>query len=127
MINNNTKPQDMLARARQNQAKLPDASNVSFVEAKITSIPLEDGIADCITSNCVINLIPDSEKPNAFLEMARLLKPGGRVAISDILARKPLPRGLRESVALYVGCVAGASTKEDYACWLKDGGFSGMQ
>jgi ubiquinone/menaquinone biosynthesis C-methylase UbiE len=115
----------MLARACTNQAKLPEASNVSFVRAKITSIPLEDGIADCIISNCVINLVPETEKPTVFREIARLLTSGGRVAVSDILARKPLPKVLRESVGLYVGCVAGASTKEDYERWLKDAGFSG--
>jgi ubiquinone/menaquinone biosynthesis C-methylase UbiE len=117
----------MLARARENQAKSLDAGNVTFVEGKITSIPLEDGIANCIISNCVINLVPEAEKPTVFSEMARLLKPGGRVAVSDILARKPLPSGLRESVALYVGCMAGASTKEDYVRWLKESGFSGNE
>ncbi|KAI1304450.1 S-adenosyl-L-methionine-dependent methyltransferase [Xylaria venustula] len=114
---------DMLEKSRRNQSKLPNAHNVSFIEAKITSIPLEDGIADCIISNCVINLVPEGEKPAVFTEMARLLKPGGRVAVSDILVRKPLPSALRENAALYVGCVAGASTKDDYTRWLKDAGF----
>jgi arsenite methyltransferase len=117
----------MLARARRNLAKWPEPHNVSFVEAKITSIPLEDGMADCIISNCVINLVPEGEKPQVFAEMARLLKPGGRVAVSDILARKPLPATLRESAALYVGCVAGASTRDEYTRWLKEAGFGGMQ
>jgi ubiquinone/menaquinone biosynthesis C-methylase UbiE len=115
----------MLARAHENKAKSPDADNVSFVEANITSIPIEDGTADCIVSNCVVNLVPEADKPAVFAEIARLLKPGGRVAISDILARKELPTGLRESVALYVGCVAGSSTKEDYTRYLKETGFSG--
>jgi len=115
----------MLARAHENQAKSPDAKQVSFVEANITSIPLADGIADCIISNCVINLVPKTEKPIVFAEMARLLKPGGRVAISDILARKELPPNVTESIALYVGCVAGASTKEEYTCFLEETGFSG--
>lgn len=117
----------MLARARSNQAKLPDgeASNISFVEANITNIPLEDGTADCIISNCVVNLVPEGDKPAVFAEMARLLKPGGRVAISDILARKELPPGMRESLALYVGCVAGCSTRESYTRWLKENGFDG--
>jgi arsenite methyltransferase len=115
----------MLARARQNQAKSADEDNISFVEGNITSIPLDDGIADCIISNCVINLVPEEEKRAVFAEMARLLKPGGRIAVSDILARKPFPDKLRESVVLYVGCVAGASTQEDYARWLKDTGFIG--
>ena len=114
----------MLARARSNQAK-SGADNISFIEANIKSIPLEDGIADVIISNCVINLVPDSDKPAVFAEMARLLKHGGRLAISDILARKTLSKDLRQSVALYVGCVAGASLKEEYERWLKESGFSG--
>jgi arsenite methyltransferase len=114
----------MLARARENQAKSLDAGNITFVDGKITSIPLEDSIADCIISNCVINLVPEVEKPTVFSEMARLLRPGGRVAVSDILARKPLSPALRESIALYVGCIAGASTKEDYERWLNASGFS---
>ncbi|KAH7120887.1 ubiE/COQ5 methyltransferase [Dendryphion nanum] len=115
---------DMLARARNNHAKSGSAENVSFIEGQITSIPIENGIADCIISNCVINLVPEVEKPAVFAEMARLLKPGGRVAISDILAKKPLPNELRESVAAYVGCVAGCSPKEDYEHWLAESGFS---
>ncbi|KAF2276243.1 S-adenosyl-L-methionine-dependent methyltransferase [Westerdykella ornata] len=114
---------DMLARARENQAGIPDSDNISFVEAVITSIPLPDGTADCIISNCVINLVPEAEKPAVFKEMARLLRPGGRVAISDILARKVMPAELRESVALYVGCIAGCNLKEDYARWLEESGF----
>lgn len=113
----------MLARAHENKAGLPEADNISFVEANITSIPLPDSTADCIISNCVINLVPEAEKPAVFTEMARLLKRGGRVAISDILARKAMPAELRESIALYVGCVAGCSLKEDYSRWLEESGF----
>lgn len=115
----------MLARAHDNHAKSGGAENVSFVEGQITSIPIEDGIADCIISNCVINLVPEAEKPAVFTEMARLLKPGGRVAISDILARKPFPTELRENVAAYVGCVAGCGPKEDYERLLTENGFRG--
>jgi ubiquinone/menaquinone biosynthesis C-methylase UbiE len=117
----------MLARARTNQAKStsPAIDSVSFVEGNIAAVPLEAGIADCIISNCVINLVPDAEKPAVFAEMARLLKPGGRVAVSDILARKPLPARLRGSVALYVGCVAGCSVKEEYVRFLEENGFGG--
>jgi arsenite methyltransferase len=113
----------MLARARDNHAKSGGAKNVSFVEGKITSIPIGDGVADCIISNCVINLVPEAEKPAVFAEMARVLKPGGRVAISDILARKPFPTELRRSVAAYVGCVAGCSPKEKYERFLAESGF----
>ena len=115
----------MLARARVNQTKSPWKDNVTFVEGNITSIPLPSGTADCVISNCVVNLVPEDDKPSVFAEIGRILKPGGRVAISDILARKPLPEWLRDSVALYVGCVAGASTKEEYALWLERAGFSG--
>ncbi|KAF2865888.1 SAM-dependent methyltransferase UbiE/COQ5 family protein [Massariosphaeria phaeospora] len=114
---------DMLARAHANLAKTPDAKHISFLEANITSIPLPNGTADCIISNCVVNLVPELEKPAVFAEMARLLKPGGRVAISDILAKKPLDEDLRQSMALYVGCVAGASMREEYVRWLEGNGF----
>ena len=115
----------MLARARENKVKSAATENVEFVEAQITSIPLDSDIADCIISNCVINLVPEADKQAVFTEMARLLKPGGRVAISDILARKELPAELRESVALYLGCVAGASTQRDYTKYLQQAGFNG--
>ncbi|KAK3941441.1 S-adenosyl-L-methionine-dependent methyltransferase [Diplogelasinospora grovesii] len=116
---------DMLARANKIKAsKGREADNVTFVKAAITSItPLESGIADCIISNCVINLVPEPEKQLVFNEMYRLLKPRGRVALSDILAKKPLPKKLREDVAMYVGCIAGASQVQDYEQYLKNAGF----
>ena len=114
----------MLARARENKAK-STASNIEFVEAKITSIPLDSSIANCIISNCVINLVPEAEKKTVFGEVFRLLKPGGRVAISDILARKPLPDQLKKLAAMYVGCVSGASTPEQYEQYLEQVGFGG--
>jgi arsenite methyltransferase len=117
----------MLVRARENQGNSTVASVCSFVEANITSIPLADSTADCIISNCVVNLVPDADKPAVFAEMARLLKPGGRVAISDILARKPLSVAVKKSVTLYVGCVAGASEMDEYKRWLTDAGFSGKK
>ena len=89
----------MLARARRNHEASGAKDNVSFVEGQITAVPLADGIADCIISNCVINLVPEAEKPAVFAEISRLLKPGGRVAISDIIARKPLPKALRKNIA----------------------------
>ncbi|KAF4999301.1 hypothetical protein FDECE_11540 [Fusarium decemcellulare] len=101
-------------------------NNADFVESRITEIPLETGIADCIISNCVVNLVPHHEKQKAFDEMFRLLKPGGRVAISDILAKKPLPEKIRNSIALYVGCVAGASQVGEYQQYLKNSGFKGV-
>ncbi|KAF4472354.1 methyltransferase [Fusarium albosuccineum] len=101
-------------------------NNADFVESRITEIPLETGIADCIISNCVVNLVPHHEKQKAFDEMFRLLKPGGRVAISDILAKKPLPEKIRNSIALYVGCVAGASQVSEYQQYLNNSGFEGV-
>lgn len=115
----------MLTLARENVEKA-GISNASFVEGYITAIPLEDSTADCIISNCVVNLVPNDQKSLVFHEMFRLLKPGGRVAISDILARKQLPSDVTSNLALYVGCIAGASQVEEYHSFLKDAGFNGM-
>ncbi|KAM5429513.1 putative arsenite methyltransferase [Microsporum canis] len=114
---------DMLERANKNKEDAK-ADNVSFVDSQITAINLPDLVADCIISNCVVNLVPESDKQLVFNEMFRLLKPGGRVAISDILAKKPLPSKIRESVALYVGCIAGASQVGDYEKYLRKAGFN---
>lgn len=115
----------MLALAEKNKARSGAAANVSFVESRITGIDLGDGIADCVVSNCVVNLVPEAEKQLVFDEMFRLLRPGGRVAVSDILAVKPLPEALRASAAAYVGCVAGASLVGAYEGYLKCAGFKG--
>ena len=112
----------MLALAEKNKAKA-GVENVEFVEGRISSIPLPNSIADVIISNCVINLVPAAEKHLVFSEMFRVLKPGGRVAISDILARKPLSESLQRSVAAYCGCISGASLVENYHMFLKDAGF----
>jgi arsenite methyltransferase len=116
----------MLALARKNHSRAGGAANIRFIKANITSVPLEDGIADCIISNCVINLVPELAKPAAFMEMARMLKPGGRLALADTLARKSMSDEVKESIALYLGCVSGASTQESYVRYLKDAGFMGM-
>ncbi|KAK9481869.1 S-adenosyl-L-methionine-dependent methyltransferase [Lipomyces starkeyi] len=116
---------DMLNLARRNAEKA-GASNVSFIEAPITSIPLASSAADCIISNCVLNLVPQVDKPMVFREMFRLLKPGGRIAITDILARKPFPNEIRKNISLYVGCIAGASEVHDYERFLRDAGFEGV-
>lgn len=120
--NNITK--NMLEKANINKAKAK-AENVDFVEGVITSIPMPDNTADCIISNCVINLVPAAEKQLAFNEMHRLLKPGGRVAISDILARKELTEDMKKDIALYVGCISGASQVSEYEVYLKTAGFGG--
>ncbi|KIW66139.1 hypothetical protein PV04_08341 [Phialophora macrospora] len=113
---------DMLERAERNRAK-GEYKNVSFVESRITQIGLPDAIADCIISNCVVNLVPEGQKQLVFNEMFRLLKPGGRVAISDILTRKELSQDLKRDMALYVGCIAGASKVSDYEVYLRTAGF----
>jgi arsenite methyltransferase len=115
----------MIELANKN-AKSSGLLNTSFIEASITSIPLPDSSVDCIISNCVINLVPKSDKPTVFKEIARILKPGGRVAISDILARKELPGSIVNDMALYVGCVAGASQIAEYEEYLQRAGFEGM-
>jgi ubiquinone/menaquinone biosynthesis C-methylase UbiE len=113
----------MLQKARLNADK-SGTRNTDFIQSLITSIPqLESSTADVMTSNCVINLIPKVSKHLVFKEMYRLLKPGGRVAISDILLKKDLPENLKNNVALLVGCVAGASKKEEYEGWLEEAGF----
>lgn len=114
----------MLARARLNATK-SNISNVSFVESPITSINLPSNSADCIISNCVINLVPSQDKHLVFEEIFRLLKPSGRVAVSDILAKKALPPDLQKDMALYVGCISGATLVGEYEKWLKDAGFQG--
>ncbi|KAH8799752.1 arsenite methyltransferase [Xylogone sp. PMI_703] len=114
---------DMLARANQNKINA-QADNVLFVESSITNIPISNESADCIISNCVINLVPEQDKHLVFNEMFRLLKSGGRVAISDILIKRQLPQELKDSMALYIGCVAGASLVTDYDKYLKEAGFS---
>ncbi|KAH0490058.1 hypothetical protein TgHK011_001543 [Trichoderma gracile] len=117
--------EDMLRKAEELKSS-SGKQNVEFVKSQITRIALDDGIADCIISNCVINLVPEEEKQLVFNEMYRLLKPGGRVAISDILAKGPLPEEIRKSMALYVGCIAGASQVGSYQKYLKEAGFHGI-
>lgn len=117
--------EDMLSLAEKNKAK-SGANNVKFIDAQITSIPLDDGITDAIISNCVINLVPEGEKQSVFNEMFRLLKPGGRIAVSDILAKKALPDKLQKCAAAYVGCLAGASLVSGYQMYLNRAGFAGM-
>src|ERR1700730_2711129 len=115
---------EMIDRARRNAAKqgLP---NVEFHLAMIDRLPLADASADCVISNCVINLAPD--KPAVFREIFRGLKPGGRVAVSDIALKKPLPAEISRDVLAYVGCVAGAILIEDYERQLKEAGFEAVQ
>ncbi len=114
---------EMVARARKNAAEA-NLSNVEFYEASIDRLPLGDGVADCIISNCVINLA--SDKQAVFREMFRVLKPGGRVAVSDIALKKDLPAALAKDVAAYVGCIAGAISIDDFRRGLMAAGFEAV-
>jgi arsenite methyltransferase len=114
----------MIELARRNAGR-NSYTNVSFVQSDITSTPLADGTADCIISNCVINLVPQSRKRLVFKDMFRLLKTGGRIAVSDLLALKELPDAIRSNIAAYVGCIAGAAQVSQYEQWLREAGFTG--
>ena len=121
---------EMIALARKNaaQARGPDGQplgNVEFHQATIDRMPLPDASADCVISNCVLNLVPD--KPAAFREIARVLKPGGRLAASDIALKRPLPPEIGGDVLAYVGCIAGAILIDDYRKALLDAGFAHVE
>src|SRR5690349_7835818 len=113
---------DMIERARAGATK-QGFTNVEFHQATIDRLPLPDASADVVISNCVINLAPD--KPAVFREIFRVLKPGGRVAVSDIALKKPLPPEVGGDLLAYVGCVAGAVLIDDYVRALTATGFSG--
>jgi arsenite methyltransferase len=114
----------MIERARAN-AKAGGYTNVEFYESTIDRIPLPDASVDCVISNCVLNLAPD--KPAVFREIARVLKPGGRVAVSDIALKRELPEDVAKSVAAYVGCIAGAILIDDYRSGLLAAGFEHVE
>ncbi len=114
----------MIERARENAAK-GGYSNVEFYQSTIDQIPLPNASVDCIISNCVINLAPD--KPAVFREIARVLKPGGRVALSDIALKHELPEAVAQSMAAYVGCIAGAVLIDDYRAGLLEAGFKHVE
>jgi SAM-dependent methyltransferase len=119
---------EMIDRARQNAAKGADGkpiTNVEFHLSTIDNLPLGDASVDCVISNCVINLVPD--KRAVFREIARVLKPGGRLAVSDIVLKKPLPPELAADLTAYVGCLAGAVGVEDYRSGLQDAGFGPIE
>ena len=102
---------DMLALARANAEKR-GATNIEFRKGKIEQLPVESGTIDYVISNCVINL--SSDKPAVFREIARVLKPGGHFAVSDIVLLKPLPEELANDISAFVGCIAGASLLTEY-------------
>ena len=115
---------EMLDLARRNAEK-SGLTNVEFHRATIDKLPLPDGSADCVISNCVINLAPD--KPAVFREVARVLKPGGRLAVSDIALKRGLPPDLGDDLMAYVGCIAGAIPIEDYRRGLIEAGFAHVE
>jgi len=112
---------DMLALARENQRKA-GATNVEFLKGEIENIPLPDNSVDVVISNCVINLSADKSK--VLREAFRVLRPGGRFAVSDVVVRGHVPDSVRQSMLLWVGCIAGALEESDYRAKLADAGFA---
>jgi len=115
--------QEMVEKATAN-AKKGGYSNVEFRLGEIEKLPVEDNSIDVIISNCVINLSPD--KKSVFEEAFRVLKPGGRLMVSDLVLVKELPVIIKESVEAYVGCLAGAIFKKDYLNFIKEAGFDNI-
>ena len=111
---------EMLALARENQRRA-GAANVEFLKGTIEAIPLPDNSVDVVISNCVINL--SNDKDAVLREAHRVLKPGGRFAVSDVVVRGDVPSDIRRSMELWVGCIAGALDEKDYAAKLRAAGF----
>jgi arsenite methyltransferase len=114
---------EMLALARENQRKA-GVTHVEFLKGEIEAIPLPDNSVDVVISNCVINLSTD--KAQVAREVFRVLKPGGRLAVSDVVVRGPVPAELRRHVELWIGCVAGALEESQYRSVLGDAGFESV-
>jgi len=115
---------EMLERARVNAAN-GGFGNVEFLKGRIEELPVDDHTADCVISNCVINLSVD--KDATFSEAYRVLKPGGRLMVSDIVLTKDLPREIVENVEAYTGCVSGAVLMDDYIASIHKAGFSDVK
>jgi SAM-dependent methyltransferase len=115
---------EMLALARANAAKA-GVTNVEFYQSTIDKLPLPDASVDCVMSNCVINLA--SDKSAVFREIARVLKPGGRLAVSDLALKQPLPAEISQDIMAYVGCIAGAIPIEEYRTGLLAAGFAQVE
>jgi arsenite methyltransferase len=111
---------EMLALARENQRQA-DATNVEFLKGEIENIPLPDNSVDVVISNCVINLSAD--KTRVLGEAFRVLRPGGRFAVSDVVVRGEVPASVRQNMLLWVGCIAGALEESDYRARLASAGF----
>ena len=110
----------MIEKARSNKERI-GVSNVEFRLGEIEHLPVADDTVDVVISNCVINLSPD--KPQVFREAYRVLQPGGRLAVSDIVTNGPLPDAIKQSMAAWAGCVAGALEVDDYVAAIEDAGF----
>jgi arsenite methyltransferase len=115
---------EMLDKARGN-ARKGNYTNVEFRLGEIENLPVADNSVNAIISNCVINLAPD--KKRVFKEAYRVLKPGGRVMVSDIVLTQTLPEYIKESIEAYVGCVAGASLESDYLAAIQEAGFQDIK
>lgn len=115
---------EMLEKARLNQAKL-GFKNVEFRLGEIEHLPVADNTVDVIISNCVVNLSPD--KPQVFREAFRVLKSGGKLALSDIVTNGPLPQEVKDSLSAWAGCVAGALDVKDYVADLEAAGFTNIE
>jgi SAM-dependent methyltransferase len=115
---------EMLELARRNQREA-GATNVEFLKGTIESIPLPDASVDVVISNCVINL--SSDKDAVLREAFRVLRPGGRLAVSDVVVRGEMPADIRRSLELWVGCIAGALEETEYVAKLKAAGFQGIE
>jgi arsenite methyltransferase len=115
---------EMVSLARCNATK-GNVKNVEFHQSTIDQLPLPDSSVDCVISNCVINLAAD--KRAVFNEIARVLKPGGRLAVSDIALKKPLPPEIGDDLMAYVGCIAGAISLDEYRAGLAAAGFSSVE
>jgi SAM-dependent methyltransferase len=115
---------EMLALARENQRQA-GVSNIEFLKGEIENIPLPDNSVDVIISNCVINLSADKDR--VFREAFRVLKPGGRLAVSDVVVTGDVPPEVRRSVELWIGCIAGALSDADYRGKLAKAGFDPIE
>jgi SAM-dependent methyltransferase len=115
---------EMIAKARENAHK-GKYDNVEFRLGEIEQLPVEDNSVDIVISNCVINLSPDKEK--VFKEAYRVLKPGGRLMVSDLVLLKELPESVKKSEEAYVGCIAGAMLKKDYIGAAEKAGFKDLK
>jgi arsenite methyltransferase len=115
---------EMVERARENARKV-GAANVEFRLGEIERLPVADASVDLVISNCVINLSPDKEA--VFAEAFRVLKPGGRMVVSDLVLKQPLPDDVRHSVEAYVGCVAGAALHGAYLAMIRGAGFEDVR